>query len=82
MEHPITDEGVKPPFRDDLYRSPQKLFEFGDETAWKPRRRLWAHIDQEVHIAVGAVIASRCGSENANPRHAVSSRNLENLLAL
>ena len=73
---------IEPPLRDDLYRSLQKLFEFGDETAWKPRRWIGADINQKVHIAVRAVIASRYGSKNTNPRHTVSPRNLEDLIAL
>ena len=54
----VTEEHIEPSLRDNLNPSPEEFFEFRHETARKPRCRLWAHLDQEIDITLGASITA------------------------
>ncbi len=71
-EHPVADQRIEAPLRDDLHTTLENLFEFRHEAPREPRGRFRADIDQKVNITLWTSIATCRGSEHPDPRYAVA----------
>jgi len=58
FEYAIAEQFIESTLCHDLHSSAKKLFQLGDQSAWKPRARLRADFHEEIDIALWTGIAS------------------------
>ena len=65
----------------DVYVAPEELFQILLETDEVEEGSVVVHLDQQIDVAVGLVVAARDGTEDAHVPRAVRGGNAQNLVA-
>ena len=81
-ENRLADERAQAAANDHLDAPPQELFEVGDQTPGKPRRRLAGYVDKNVQVAFESFFAPSDRAENADIGCTVSGSDAQDLVSM
>jgi hypothetical protein len=82
MKHAVSNQRMKRTLFSQVNSSTQLLFQIGQQSFWKPRRRTRASLDQQIEVTIQAGVTPRKGTEDTNALNTMLCRDGQNFAAL